>query len=106
MSALNDLLDEEFDISDISTAALIPGSIKKKLGDFMKLALDLVSIVVGFTLNSVAASDAAYDMSGSGACVLQITKESSPNLVVACGVTTEVNNPIQAYSEMKDVAAF
>ncbi len=72
----------------------------------MKLALGLMGMALGLSLNAVAAADATYDMSGNDACILQIMKEVSPSFVIACGSKTEVNNPIQAYSAMQNPTLF
>ncbi len=72
----------------------------------MKLAFVLLTASLSLNINAAMASDANYDLMGGDVCVLQIMKESSPSLVIACAGSTEVNNPIQAYSEMKNSSVF
>ena len=56
--------------------------------------------------SSFASADVTYNISAGDVCVLQIMKEGSPSLVIACGTETKVNNPIQAYSEMANSQVF
>ena len=72
----------------------------------MKLSITVLLAAMSLTLNAAAESEATYDLSGGDVCVLQIMKEGSPSLVIACGGQTMVNNPIQAYSEMKNAVVF
>lgn len=72
----------------------------------MKLTIGLIIGLLGLILTAVAGTDGAYDMASGDACILQIMKESAPSLIIACGDKTDINNPIQAYSEMQNSVLF
>ncbi len=64
----------------------------------------IFAMAFGFSLSALATPQ--FDVSSKEACVLQITKQTAPALVTACGSDTLQNVPIQAYSEMADAKKF